>query len=173
MGCDYLLGNLKPNLMIDCIYDIDFEKLKKNNIKGLLIDVDNTLVEWDEKKADPKLIQWFYKAKEEGIALCLISNNTKERVVEFTEDIDTPAIHQALKPFTKSFYKGVEILQLEKEQVAVVGDQIFTDVLGGNRAGLFTILVKPIPGKEFWWTSIVRRLERIVLKKMKTPNGEK
>lgn len=152
--------------MIDRIYDIDFEKLKKNNIRGLLIDVDNTLVEWNEKNAHPELIQWCHKAKEENISLCLISNNTKERVVELKKDIDTPAIHQALKPLPRSFYKGVEILQLKKEQVAVVGDQIFTDILGGNRAGLFTILVKPIPGKEFWWTSLVRRIERIVLKKL-------
>lgn len=161
-----MFQNLKPNMMIDSIYNIDFQGLKKRNIKGLLIDVDNTLIKWDKKKADKDLIQWFYKAKEENFLLCLISNNTEERVVEFKEDIDIPAIHKALKPLTRSFYKGVEILKLNKDQVAVVGDQIFTDVLGGNRAGLFTILVNPIPGREFWWTTFVRRIEKIVLKKI-------
>jgi hypothetical protein len=162
-GCDYLFKNLKPNMMIDSIYDIDFQELKNRNILGLLIDVDNTLIKWDKKKADEDLVQWFYKAKEENFLLCLISNNTKERVVVFKEDIDIPAIHKALKPLTKSFYKGVGMLKLSREQVAVVGDQVFTDILGGNRAGLFTILVKPIPGKEFWWTTFVRKIEKVVL----------
>ncbi|HHT49852.1 MAG TPA: YqeG family HAD IIIA-type phosphatase [Eubacteriaceae bacterium] len=161
-----MLKILTPNKMIDSIYDIDFKELKEKNIQGLLIDVDNTLVGWNKREADEKLIQWFYKAKEEGFLLCLISNNTEERVVEFKKDMDIPAIHKALKPLTKSFIRGVNIMNLKREEVAVIGDQIFTDVLGGNRAGLYTILVQPIPGREFWWTTLVRRLEKIVLKKL-------
>lgn len=161
-----MLKNLKPNLMVDTIYDIDLKALKERNISGLLIDVDNTLVEWNKREADEKLIQWFYQAKEEGFSLCLISNNTEERVVEFKKDIDIPAIHKALKPLTRSFVRGVNIMKLKRAEVAAIGDQIFTDVLGGNRAGLFTILVKPIPGREFWWTSLVRKVERLVLKRL-------
>lgn len=168
-----MLQYLKPNMMIDSIYDIDFQELKRRNIKGLLIDVDNTLIEWDKEKADPELIQWFYKVKKENILLCLISNNTKERVVKFKEDIDIPAIHRALKPLTKSFYKGIKILKLKKDEVAVIGDQIFTDVLGGNRAGLFTILVNPIPGKEFLWTSFMRKIEKFVLNNLNNHKGRR
>src|SRR5690554_7922011 len=116
-------------MMIDGIYDLDFQDMKDRNIKGLLIDIDNTLVGWDTKKADEKLINWFYRAKVEGFSLCLISNNTKDRVVEFKEDLDIPAIHKALKPLGFSFYRGAKVLGLQKCQIAVIGDQIFTDIL--------------------------------------------
>src|SRR5690554_3389492 len=125
-----MLRILNPDMMIDTVYELDLEHLKKRGIKGLLIDIDNTLVGWDTKKADEKLIAWFYKVNNAGFAICLISNNTEDRVVKFKEDLDLPAIHKALKPFTFSFNRGVEILQLGKHEVAVVGDQIFTDVLG-------------------------------------------
>ncbi|MCR1897969.1 YqeG family HAD IIIA-type phosphatase [Irregularibacter muris] len=163
------MANLKPNMMLDSIFQLDFQDLKSRNIKGLLVDLDNTLVEWDKKKADERLIQWFYQVKEEGFSICIISNNTEDRVVEFKEDLDLPAIHKALKPLTRAFRKGVKILGLKKEQVAVIGDQIFTDVLGGNRAGLFTILVKPIGNQEFWWTTFVRRIEKRLLKRLLNP----
>ena len=160
-----MLALLKPDMMMDSIYDLDFQDIKKRNIRGLLIDIDNTLVGWDKKKADEKLIGWFYRAKEEGFSLCLISNNTKDRVVEFKEDLDIPAIHKALKPLSFSFRRGVKVMGLEKSQVAVIGDQIFSDILGGNITGLFTILVTPIPSKNFGGT-FVRKIERFAMKRM-------
>lgn len=166
MGGGIWMKNLKPDMMLDSIYDIDYIKLKNLNKKGLLIDLDNTLIEWDKRKAEEKLINWLLHTQKEGFKICIISNNTEDRVIEFIGDLEIPTIHKALKPMRKSFNKGIGILGLKKQEIAVVGDQVFTDILGGNRTGLYTILVKPMGGKEFWWTTIVRKIEKIVLRNM-------
>ncbi|MBS4536180.1 YqeG family HAD IIIA-type phosphatase [Clostridium sp. D2Q-14] len=158
---------LIPNLYVDSIFDIDLQKLVDNGIKGLIIDIDNTLVAWDKKTAPDSVIKWFDEIREKGLDLCLVSNNTEDRVVKFTEKIKIRAFHSAKKPTKAPFYKAMKYLNTDKNNTAIIGDQIFTDVLGGNRIGIYTILVVPIKSKEFWWTTIVRRFERFVLRKIK------
>ena len=159
-----MLKLLTPDLHVESVFRLDPEKLKKNNIKGLIIDIDNTLVSWETKYATEKIKQWLLSLKREGFEVCLVSNNTKDRVVIFNEELKLPAIHRALKPRIGAFKKAMKIIGTTAENTAVVGDQIFTDVLGGNRIGLFTVLVIPIVGKEFWWTTLVRKIERYILK---------
>lgn len=155
---------LTPDLYVESILHLDLNKLKTNGIKGLIIDIDNTLVAWDIKYASEKTKEWLLQLKKEGFNVCLVSNNTEDRVVTFNEELKLPAIHRASKPRKGPFMKAMKILGTNINNTAVIGDQIFTDVLGGNRIGLFTILVVPIESKEFWWTTFVRKIERHVLR---------
>ncbi len=155
---------LTPNLYVESIMHIDLFKLKSKNIVGLIIDIDNTLVAWDIKYASEQAKAWLLGLKEQGFEVCLVSNNTEDRVVKFNEDLQLPAIHRATKPRRTAFRKAMNVMGTDFANTAVIGDQIFTDVLGGNRMGLYTILVVPIVSKEFWWTSFMRKIERYVLK---------
>ena len=161
-----MLEMLTPKTYLESVFELDIQHLKKLNIKGFIIDIDNTLVEWDKKYASEKVKTWLRNLELEGFKLCLVSNNTEDRVVKFNEELKLPAIHRAVKPRTQAFEKALELMGTTPETTAVIGDQIFTDVLGGNRMGLYTILVVPLEGQEFWWTTIVRKVERQVLKKV-------
>lgn len=159
-----MLKLLTPDLHIESVFKLNLEKLRKNNIRGLIIDIDNTLVSWEIKYATEKIKTWLLSLRKEGFEVCLVSNNTRDRVVIFNEELKLPAIHRALKPRIGAFKKAMKAIGTTAENTAVIGDQIFTDVLGGNRMGLFTVLVVPIVGKEFWWTTFVRKIERHILK---------
>jgi len=161
---------LIPDMYVNSIFDIDLVELMEKGYKNLIIDIDNTLVAWDKKTAPRSVINWFDKLKEMGFNFCLVSNNTEDRVVKFTENIKIQAFHKARKPFKLAFIKAMDYMKSDVTNTAVIGDQIFTDVLGGNRVGLYTILVVPIESKEFWWTKIMRKLERLVLRKLKIKN---
>ncbi|MGE4282265.1 MAG: YqeG family HAD IIIA-type phosphatase [Clostridia bacterium] len=159
-----MLEILFPSLIVETIENIDLETLQKNNIKGLVLDIDNTLVAWDIKEADEKAMRWIQYVKSQGIKVCLVSNNTEDRVVKFNENLSLFAIHAANKPSKMPFLKALRYLELKPEEIAVVGDQIFTDVLGGNRLNMFTILVTPISQKEFPFIKMKRFFEKRVLK---------
>ena len=155
---------LTPDLYVESVLHIDLNKLKEENIKGLIIDIDNTLVAWDIKYASNKTKEWLLSLKKEGFEVCLVSNNTEDRVVTFNEELKLSAIHRATKPRTLPFKRAMKLMGTKVNSTAVIGDQIFTDVLGGNRMGLYTVLVIPIESKEFWWTTVVRKLERHILR---------
>lgn len=170
-----MLKILTPDLHVESVLKLDLKKLKDNNIKGLIIDIDNTLVSWDIKYASEKTKEWLLNLEKEGFNVCLVSNNTEDRVVTFNEELKLPAIHRASKPRVGAFKKAMKTMGTKVNNTAVIGDQIFTDVLGGNRMRLFTVLVVPLAGKEFWWTTFVRKIERhvlkVVLKDHKGENG--
>lgn len=135
----------RATYVADSIYDISVEALARRGIKLLLADLDNTLVPYGVPLPDQKLINWRDELAAYGITLFVLSNNRHEnRPRIFSEGLEVPFIGHAGKPKTPSFYKAMEDMRVTKEQTAIVGDQIFTDVLGGNRAGISTILVKPI-----------------------------
>ncbi len=161
---------LRPNIFLKSVYDLDINVLKSRNIKGIIIDIDNTLVAWETKNADAKVIALIDMIKGHGFNLCILSNATKKRVEEFNKELKLPAIYKALKPRKGSYIKAMNLMSTELSNTAVIGDQIFTDVLGGNRLGLFTILVSPVSPKEFAGTKLVRCIERIVLKGMDRNN---
>jgi len=161
-----MLKKLKPKLYVDSIYHIDFEKLKRKGINGIIIDLDNTITEWDNPRLSDQTCDWFAKMKHSGLKACIASNNSHDRVVKAVEKLGIPYVAKANKPRRGAFRKAMEIMKTKPEQTAVVGDQIFTDILGGNRLNLFTILVVPINTKEFIGTRLVRILERKVLKSL-------
>lgn len=162
---------LHPKLYVSSIFEIDLEGLKALGIRGFIFDLDNTLLPRDCSKFSVETLKWFEKLKNKGFKYCVVSNNGSSRLEILLKDLKIPYIYKAVKPRKAPFLKAVELLGLKKEEVAVIGDQIFTDMAGGNRAGLYTILVTPLPGKEYWATELInRRLEKMVLRKLKPQN---
>ena len=158
---------LSPRMHLESVFLINSKALKENKISGIIIDIDNTLVAWEAKDADNRTTELIEGLLSEGFRICILSNNTKKRVAEFNKKLKLPAIHKAGKPKKSSYEKAMKILGTKPANTAVIGDQIFTDILGGNRLGLFTILVTPISTKEFIGTRFVRKIERLVLKQFK------
>ena len=135
----------KADFLADNIYEVSGEALARRGVKLLLADLDNTLVPYGVPLPDEKVISWRDELHANGITLFILSNNRHEsRPRIFAEGLDVPYIGHAAKPWKRSFLKAMEDMRVTKEQTAIIGDQIFTDVLGGNRAGVSTILVKPI-----------------------------
>jgi hypothetical protein len=163
-----------PNAYLKNVGEITIEFLKENKIKALILDVDNTLIDY-YKNLPEENITWSKKLKEEGIKLYILSNsNKKEKVKNVAEKLDIPYEYFAKKPFKKGFLKIQKILNLKSENIAVVGDQIFTDVIGGNRCNMYTILVDPIIKKDFWFTAWKRPIENKIKSRIKNSNkGEK
>jgi len=162
-----VLSRFLPNKYVKSIFDIQPESLKDKGIKGIITDLDNTLVAWDVEHATPEVIEWFNLMKEHDIKITIISNNNVDRVKVFSEPLDTPFIYSARKPLKRAFKKVQKNMGLKKEEIVVIGDQVLTDVLGGNSAGLYTILVVPIVQTDGKITRINRKIERIILKKLR------
>ncbi|NMB36126.1 MAG: YqeG family HAD IIIA-type phosphatase [Firmicutes bacterium] len=149
------------------IYGIDLQDLKGRGIKGLILDLDNTLVPWNDHAVYPEVRAWIRTLKEAGFRACIVSNNDARRGKKIMEILEIPAFWRAVKPRRRTFRKAVAAMELWPSEVAVVGDQVFTDILGGNRLGLYTILVRPINKREFWGTMCMRKVERVVLMNLK------
>lgn len=154
---------LYPRYYVDSLLDIPLDKLKELNISAFIVDLDNTITEWNSSDLRLEVEDWFRMIKAEGFRACILSNNGAERIRLVADRLDIPFIHRAAKPRRGAFRRAVEIMGVRADQTAVVGDQIFTDILGGNRTGLFTILVKPLARREFIGTKINRTLEIFVL----------
>jgi HAD superfamily phosphatase (TIGR01668 family) len=165
-------ARFKPDIYLSTVHELDTEVLKNNGIKGIIVDIDNTLVPWDTKEPDEKVINLVCSLGKEGFRVCILSNNTRKRVEEFNRCLNLPAIHKAVKPRKGAFRKAMGLLGTDAGGTAVIGDQLFTDVYGGNRLGLFTVLVSPISEKEFVWTRLVRIMEKAVLRKHHTIGGK-
>jgi len=157
--------NLYPKLYLDGIKQITIEILKKYKIKGLILDIDNTLIDYNKNLVEGAS-EWCEDLKGQGIKMCILSNTNKEEKVKSVANIlNLEYIFFAHKPNKKGFKKARNILSLSSENIAVVGDQIFTDVLGGNRSKMFTILTKPIDERDIWITKLKRPFEKLVMKK--------
>ncbi len=159
-----MIKRLYPTQAIDSIFDLPIEDLKAEGIKGIIFDIDNTLVPYDVAEPTDEIIQFFDEIQKQGIKITLVSNNTEDRVIKFNEKLKVLALHKAQKPLTKSFKKALEMMSCKKEETIIVGDQIFTDIYGGNCIGIRTYLVSPISDKDEWQTKIKRGLERQVIK---------
>ena len=150
---------LYPNQHLKKVEQITIQFLEKNNIKALILDVDNTLIDYNRTMKE-SVIQWAKDLKKQGIKLYILSNtNHKEKVEEVANKLEVPYRNLAKKPLKAGFLKVQKELQEKPENIAVVGDQIFTDVIGGNRCNMYTILVDPINPKDFWYTAWKRPLE--------------
>lgn len=164
---------LYPNLYLTNIKEITLDLLEKNKIKGLILDVDNTLIDYDKELIEGAK-QWCDNLKENNIKICILSNTNKvKKVAKVAKNLDLEYIYFAHKPSKKGFYKAQKLLGLNLNEIATVGDQVFTDVLGGNRVGMFTILTKPIDKRDIVITKIKRPFEKVVIKKYLKNKGEK
>lgn len=157
-----MLRRFYPKRLAPSSYDIDYEKLYREGYRGILFDIDNTLVEHGAD-ATPRAVELFKRLEGIGFQTCLISNNSEERVLRFNKDIGANYIFHANKPFPKNYRKAAKLMGTCINNTIFVGDQLFTDVYGANRIGMLTYLVKPIHPKEEIQIVLKRRLERIVL----------
>jgi uncharacterized protein len=157
-----MLRRFYPKRLAESSYAIDYEKLYQEGYRGILFDIDNTLVEHGAD-ATPRAIELFKHLKTIGFQTCLISNNSEARVSRFNKNIGTNYIYKANKPFKKNYLKAVKIMGTRIDNTVFVGDQLFTDVFGANQIGMMTYLVKPIHPKEEIQIILKRKLERIVL----------
>ncbi|MDH7577848.1 MAG: YqeG family HAD IIIA-type phosphatase [Bacillota bacterium] len=155
---------LRPKKIYNSLVEIPLDDLLRTGIRGMIIDLDNTLTEWRNPVISQKTVTWLELAKSMGFQVCFVSNNSTMRVQEVAQKVGVPFVARAQKPRRWSFMCALEIMGTRAEETAVIGDQIFTDVLGGNRAGLYTILVTPISKREFFGTRLVRLLERLILR---------
>ncbi len=153
-----------PQTYIESVKEITIEFLKNNNIKALILDVDNTILDFD-KKIPEGIEKWCENLKKQGIKFCILSNTNKEEKVKMVASrLNIPYFHLATKPFKRGFKKAIKLLNEKEENIAAVGDQIFTDIIGANRCRLYSILVKPIAKKDLLVTRIKRPLENMIIK---------
>ena len=162
-----------PDKYIDKVEQITIEFLQKNKIKALILDVDNTLIDY-HKNMSESVEKWAREMKGQGIKLYILSNtNHKEKVEKISNMLKVPYQNLAKKPFKSGFLKVQKELKEKPENIGVVGDQIFTDIIGGNRCHMFTILVEPIDEKDFWYTAWKRPLENKIKQRYQKQTKEK
>ena len=163
---------LKPHLKLNRITDIDIEHLKKLGIQTLLLDVDNTLSTDHGTVMIHGLHAWIEKMRKNGIKLVIVSNAKKERVRPFAEKLNLDFIGLGLKPLPFGYFRGARKVGSSIKNTAIVGDQIFTDILGGRLSGVKTILLTPIELEKKLSFRIRRKLERLVFKIHKIKDNE-
>ena len=158
-----MLDRFFPNREYKSTYIIDFESYYKRGYRGVIFDIDNTLVPHDAP-ADDKAIELMKRLKEIGFKICLLSNNKEPRVKSFNEPLNVFYIYKANKPFMSGYRKAMEIMNTDIDTTMSVGDQLFTDVWGANRVGMYTILVRPINPKEEIQIVLKRIIEKPIIK---------
>lgn len=157
-----MFSRFYPDQYVASTYVINFKKLYEEGYRGLIFDIDNTLVPHNAP-ADERAVALFARLKKIGFRCCLISNNQEPRVKMFNEKIQVDYVYNAHKPSVKNYIKATKIMGTDIQNTIFIGDQLFTDVWGAKRAGIRNILVKPIHPKEEIQIVLKRYLERIVL----------
>lgn len=160
---DMILERFFPDIYVKSVYELPIEKLKEMGIKGLVFDIDNTVVPFDMEEPDEDLKELFLYLKKQGFRVCFFSNNSKKRVQLFSRDLKLLAVHKAGKPGIRKLNIALNKLHLSPKNTAIVGDQVFTDMWCGHKAGLTCILTEPICDRDQLITKVKRGLERRVL----------
>lgn len=155
---------LIPDWYVHSLFNISPEEFLQYGISGLLLDIDNTLVPNYTPDADERAILFISKMLESGIKIALLSNASESRIRMFNGPLGLPAVYKAFKPFRKCYAEGLELLGLPAASVCMVGDQLFTDILGANLAGIKSLLVEPMKVDEPWYIKMKRLLERELLR---------
>lgn len=158
-----MLKQFLPDEHVKSILDITPDQLKNKGMKGIITDLDNTLVEWDRPQATPQLIRWFDDMRKNHIDVIIVSNNKEARVKSFSDPLHIPFFYRAKKPLGKAFRQAIAQMGIKKEEAVVIGDQLLTDVFGGNRSGFHTILVVPVAQTDGITTKFNRFVERKLL----------
>lgn len=154
----------KPTWMIEAIYDITPEQLKAQGIEAVLTDLDNTLIAWNNPDGTEELLLWIEEMKNAGIPVVVISNNKAVRIERVVNQLGLKYVQRAMKPLTKGFKEAQKLVDLPKDQILMVGDQIMTDIRGANAAGIQNVLVKPVVESDAWNTKFNRAMERRIMK---------
>ncbi|XMB72678.1 YqeG family HAD IIIA-type phosphatase [Mycoplasmatota bacterium WC30] len=163
-----------PNDYKKTVYDVDFQELWNSNIRIIMLDLDNTLIPYDETKPTSKIYKLFDKIRSIGFKVYIISNNQKDRVKSFAKKVKASYVYSARKPFRLGFKRALKYADYpEHETVCLIGDQFMTDVLGGRRMNFFVIVVDTIKRKgEKWFTKISKYFERRILRRLERTDSE-
>lgn len=170
----FKISNFIPTECYKNVYQIDYANLFNGGKKLIMMDVDNTLIPYDQTEINEKIKVLFEEIESIGLKIILISNNSKNRIVTFLNGYNIPYVYKATKPLKRGFKKALKIYsEYSKDEVIVIGDQIITDVYGARRSALDVFLVKPIRKKsEKWYTKILRHFEKKALLKIKKHDSE-
>lgn len=159
-----MIKKLLPDICVKNVHMLDEDFYEKKNIKGVIFDIDNTLVAHTEPTPPEDVLEYFKKLKDWGVKYAIVSNNSRERVHSFCKDLGVPYYAKALKPRKKYLKKTLGELEIKKEECALVGDQLFTDIFGGNRMGFLSVLVTAVGEDETSFVSFKRKFERKILR---------
>ena len=162
-----MLEQFFPDLILNEISEIDAAALWQKGYRLLIFDIDNTLVAYHEKDATQKASRIIRQFQDTGFQTALVSNNNRERVERFNQELKLYSVSRAMKPFQWGMRKVMRHFERTPQETVLCGDQILTDIFGGNRLGLYTILVTPIEINESGFFRMKRRIEAYILKKMK------
>ena len=167
-----MFSKYKPTWMIEAIYQITPEQLEKQGVKAILADLDNTLIAWDNPNGTEELRAWLATMAAAKIPVIVVSNNNHDRVAKALTAFNLDFIARALKPFPRGINQALTRLNLPKEAVIMVGDQIMTDIKAAHSAGVRSVLVKPVIATDSWKTQFNRLLERRIMKYLLAKNPE-
>lgn len=162
-----MLKKFLPDEFVKDVFHIQPDELKERGIKGVITDLDNTLVAWDRPDATPEILEWLESMQQVGIKVTIVSNNNELRVKAFSEPIKMPFISKANKPLGSAFKRALKQMGTKKEETVVIGDQLLTDIFGGNRQGLHTILVIPVAQNDAKITTFNRNLESFIMERLR------
>lgn len=158
-----MLKRFFPDIYVKSIFELPLDELKKRGIKALIFDIDNTVAPFDVDEPDDKTAELFEKFRKNGFSLCLLSNNKENRVTLFNRKLKAHAVWRAGKPGVKKLYDAMKALGTDKNSTAIVGDQVFTDMYCGHRAGVLAIYTEPICRRDQLITKVKRGAEKVVL----------
>ena len=159
-----MLRSLRPGEYVSSIYSIDGQALWNQGYRAILTDLDNTLTHWNAADASPRLVAWLEDLRAYGFAVCILSNNIRQRVEPFATQMGVPFVSEAGKPRRRAFREALAAMDAAVGETVMIGDQLFTDILGGNRMGMHTVLVRPLHAREHAGTRLVRIVERWLLR---------
>lgn len=152
---------LAPSQLAGAVWEINLEALRSQGIRGLILDLDNTLTDWNQSYLRPQVLEWIASAKALNLKLCLVSNAIRgRRVRALAGELGISVVTWACKPLPTAFRRAMRTMGTEADSTCAIGDQVFTDMLGANWLGLKTILLPPLSPRESPHTKLIRRLEK-------------
>ncbi|MGT2926085.1 YqeG family HAD IIIA-type phosphatase [Streptococcus cuniculipharyngis] len=161
-----------PTFAVEAVYDLTPESLRRHGIKAVLVDLDNTLIAWNNPDGTPELRAWLDEMTIADLPVVVVSNNKHARVKRAVEKFGVDFVSRAMKPFTKGIDQAIDRYGFNREEVVMVGDQLMTDIRASHRAGIRSILVKPLVTSDAWNTKFNRARERRVLAKIEEKYGK-
>jgi len=157
------MGMLKPDFYYGTVFDIPYDELWLNEIRGLIFDLDNTLAPYADNQPSAKVVALIKRLQRMGFKVCLLTNNTNKRLERFSKPLGIPGIANAAKPLLRGVRKSMQEMGTKRGYTAIIGDQLFSDVWAGKRARLTTVLVNPLSNKDLFLVRFRRMLESWLL----------
>ncbi len=167
LGDKEQINMIIPNYYVKDIYSINYELLLEKGLNNLIFDIDNTILPVNDIKVDQSLIDLFSSLIKKGFTICIMSNNSVERVKPVSNKLKVLSLANADKPKREAFDKALQLLNADKESVVMIGDQMLTDIKGSNEYGIYSILVEPLQNKYDIKTGMSRFLQNIMEIKLK------